>query len=149
MLNNTVNWFKAAVPEPTDKNFQVQLGVHFEEVAEMLDNPIFHNCPEAGDALEAILVLAELLKKSENQVVSIPHGQKQRIDLLDSIVDQIVTNVGVAHMAKMNVVSAYHEVSRSNWSKFLDDKPVFSATGKIAKGQYYTPPNLLPYIFDF
>ena len=147
MLNNTVNWFKAAVPEPTVKAFQVQLGVHFEEVAEMLDNPIFHNCPGAGDALEAILVLAELLKKSENQVVSIPHGQKQRTDLLDSIADQIVTNVGVAHMAKMDVVGAYHKVSLSNWSKFIDDKPVFSATGKIAKGQYYSPPNLLPYIF--
>lgn len=146
MLNNTVNWFKAAVPEPTDKNFQVQLGVHFEEVAEMLDNPIFHNCPEAENALEAVLALADLLKKSEKQVVFIPHGQKQRLDLLDSIADQIVTNVGVAYMAKMNVVSACHEVSRSNWSKFIDEKPVFLATGKISKGQYYTPPNLLPYI---
>ena len=149
MLNNTVKWFKAAVPEPTDKAFQVQLGVHFEEVAEMLDNPIFHNCPEAGDALEAILVLAELLKKSENQVVSIPHGQKQRTDLLDSIADQIVTNVGVAHMAKMDVVGACQEVSRSNWSKFIEDKPVFLPNGKIGKGQYYTPPNLLKYIFNF
>jgi len=29
-------WFERAVPEPTDKNRAVQLGVHFEEVSEML-----------------------------------------------------------------------------------------------------------------
>lgn len=33
-------------------------------------------------------------------------------------------------------------VDRSNWSKFVDGKPVRDAHGKVAKGQYYSKPNL-------
>jgi len=30
-------WHKRARPNPTDKDFNVQLGCHFEEIVEMLD----------------------------------------------------------------------------------------------------------------
>jgi hypothetical protein len=149
MIENTVNWFKAAVPEPTEKNFQVQLGVHFEEIAEMLNNNIFANCPEADRALEAVSELANLLKKADRQIIPLPQGNMQRTDLLDALCDQVVTGVGVAHFAKMDVAGGLKEVSRSNWSKFIEDKPVFLPNGKIGKGQYYTPPCLLKYIFNF
>ena len=35
-LDKTLEWFAAAVPNPTDKNKVVQLGCHVEEFAEML-----------------------------------------------------------------------------------------------------------------
>lgn len=59
-----------------------------------------------------------------------------------AIADQVVTAVGVAHCAHMKPVEAAAEVDRSNWSKFVDGKPVRDANCKIKKGPYYTPPNL-------
>ncbi len=39
-MHNTINlttaWFEVALPAPTSKNLHTQLGVHFEEVAEMV-----------------------------------------------------------------------------------------------------------------
>ena len=32
-----LQFFRKAVPNPTSKNLHVQVGVHFEEVTEMLD----------------------------------------------------------------------------------------------------------------
>lgn len=66
--------------------------------------------------------------------------------LLDALVDQIVTAVGVGHMMGMDVLGALAEVNRSNFSKFEDGKPVFDANGKITKGKHYTPPQLDKFI---
>ena len=35
--HSIVNWFKLAMPVPTEKNRNVQVGCHIEEVAEMFD----------------------------------------------------------------------------------------------------------------
>ena len=35
-LDITELWFKRAVPTPTDDSLQVQIGVHFEEVSELV-----------------------------------------------------------------------------------------------------------------
>ena len=35
-IKRTVNWFKEAYPLRTGKNLHTQLGVHFEEIAELL-----------------------------------------------------------------------------------------------------------------
>lgn len=70
----------------------------------------------------------------------------QRVMLLDALADQIVTAVGIAHMLKMDIVSAMSEVNRSNFSKFVDDAPVFKEGGKIAKGPNYTGPDLSRFV---
>lgn len=127
-------WFERAVPEPTDKNRAVQIGVHFEEVAEM------------AEALSQEGIAEDL-----NQVsgffktwlgVSRDHALIDRKELLDSLCDQIVTAVGVAHMFGLDIAGALSEVNRSNWSKFVDGHPVFDANGKIAKGPNYSKPDL-------
>jgi predicted HAD superfamily Cof-like phosphohydrolase len=73
-------------------------------------------------------------------------GKQSKIELLDSLADQIVTAIGVAHMFGFDISGALAEVNRSNFSKFEDGKPVFDANGKITKGKNYTPPELTPYI---
>lgn len=40
----------------------------------------------------------------------------------------------------------FEEVDRSNWSKFVDGKPVFNEQGKIAKPESYSPPNLVEFV---
>ena len=66
--------------------------------------------------------------------------------LLDSLADQVVTAIGVAHCAGMDFPGALAEVNRSNWSKFENGAPVFLTGGKIGKGEFYTPPNLTDFV---
>lgn len=142
MIHNIKEWFKAAKPKPTVKDAWVQIGCHYEEVAEMAD----------------ALWDEELMKSADNTVDNYKDtedcfmyfledlSESQRIQLLDAICDQIVTAVGVAYMMGMDIEGALAEVNRSNWSKFEGGVPVFNEQGKIAKGVQYTPPELSDYI---
>lgn len=144
-IQNTTDWFRQAVPEPNNRTLGVQLGCHFEEVAEMLDAIEVHNSlglsPHYEAALDALERLASALKDGRCHV----HGFLP-MSLLDSIVDQQVTGTGVGYMLGMDVEGALREVNRSNWSKFENGSQVFDANGKIRKGRDYSEPNLLPYL---
>ncbi len=141
MMKSIELWHKRARPNPTDKDFSVQLGCHFEELAEMMDTLCvfgsFDGLP-LTEAHAAVSKLAELLKGG-TALASID----RRKELLDALADQIVTAVGVGHCARMDVPSALEEVNKSNWSKFDDaGEPIFNANGKIAKGPNYVAPLL-------
>lgn len=139
-IGSIARWHQAARPEPTEADLRVQIGVHVEEVAEFLDSLIGLN-PDGETALSGARALMHLLAdriKSGQYDVTIGN----RAAALDAICDQIVTAVGVAHCAGMRIEDALVEVDRSNWSKFVDGKPVRDAHGKVAKGQYYSKPNL-------
>lgn len=148
MAKQTIkSWFEQAVPEPTICNLQVQPGCHFEEVAEMLAELQVETCESKDDAysLKAAFVriyeLAELLKNGKLTVkVSNP------VELLDSVCDQNVTGTGVAHMLGMDIDGALNEVNSSNWSKFVDGKPIFDDNGKIKKGPNYKEPELTQFV---
>lgn len=130
-------WFERAVPNPTDKNRAVQLGVHFEEVAEML----------VAISDSGFVVFDEMAGHAEFYKKFYDGGDLgddvDRKELLDALCDQIVTAIGVAHMFGLDIAGALSEVNRSNWSKFdAQGQPIFNENGKIAKGPRYTPPNL-------
>lgn len=132
----------------SDKDIQTQLGVHFEEVAEMLEQL---SAPGATGALidvdikvarKCLEKLATVLKTSE-PVIQI----EDREAFLDAICDQIVTGTVGARMLYMNPVKALAEVNRSNTSKLTDGKMARDPeTNKWVKGPNYTKPNLRPYI---
>lgn len=139
-LANIALWHQRARPTPDNKAFQVQLGCHFEEVAEMLGTLASIN--NQGDALiyaayHAMNNLALALKTGAAEA-----NVLNRNDILDAIADQIVTGVGVAHCLGMNSVEATKRVDTSNWSKFVDGFPVFNENGKIAKPATYQAPDL-------
>lgn len=145
MSIDTINlWHKRARPLPTERDFNVQLGCHLEEVAEMLETLTFHvegfaSTPGEMTVLFAGLNLFADKLKSGETVVTI----NNRKDFLDSLADQIVTATGAGYCAGMNMTAAVGEVNRSNFSKFgSDGQPVRDANGKITKGPNYTPPNL-------
>lgn len=131
-------WFKRAVPNPTPRNQAVQMGVHIEEFVEMLDQL---NSVD-GNTIDLVHREAEYFKHVIPDITV-----ADRVTLLDSLCDQIVTATGVAHMLGMDIEGALKEVNRSNWSKFDDDgNPLFDKNGKIKKGPNYTPPDLSGYI---
>lgn len=145
-IQNTKQWFEAAVPEPTDHNTAIQVGCHLEEVAEMLqalggcrdfrqDRDAFRKDRDA--AIHALTFLANGLKSGIYSFAT-----TSATEYLDALCDQIVTAVGCAHMEGMDIQGALDEVNRSNWSKFVDGKPVFDENGKIKKGPGYSAPEL-------
>jgi len=141
-------WFKKAKPDVRPNDVATQLGVHFEEVAEMIDAlsaQTAHAQAAAANASQALTVLADICKGSE---VSLYCQAKNRDELLDALCDQIVTAVGVGSLHSMNVVDALDEVSRSNNSKFDPETgdPICAENGKIMKGPAYRPPDLTPFV---
>jgi predicted HAD superfamily Cof-like phosphohydrolase len=134
-IQSIANWFTEAVPNPTEKNKSVQTGCHFEEVSEMM--------LALGQLVFAQMLtdVGNLYKKTAVSVVV-----EDRQELLDSLCDQIVTAIGVAHMHGMDIQGALAEVNRSNYSKFEDGKAIFDAHGKIVKSRSYSPPNLEAFV---
>jgi predicted HAD superfamily Cof-like phosphohydrolase len=138
-------WHKRARPSPTDDQFQVQLGCHFEEIIEQLETIRSDNDYTQfmiDMTVQSLTLLSRSLKKNTASVwVDDPVG------FLDAAVDQIVTSVGVAHCANMDVIGAVKEVDSSNWSKYDEDgMPLFDDFGKIRKGPNYVPPSLTSFI---
>lgn len=147
MVNTTLDWFKLAVPEPTDKNRQVQLGVHLEEVGEMLEEIITTDL-EINALIMHVEMALDNLSQALKKNAATGLSTVSRTLFLDSLCDQVVTAVGVAHMNGLDIVGALAEVNRSNFSKFgADGKPIFDENGKIAKNlATYTEPDLTPFI---
>lgn len=136
MIDRICLWFARAVPNPTPRNFTVQMGCHLEEVREMLqatkgaDNASEQALLAAEQALHAF---AEGLKKGDFSVVV--HDRKE---FLDALPDQIVTVTGLGYMQNMKMAEATERTNASNWSKFdADGQPIFDANGKVAKGPNY------------
>lgn len=145
-------WFELAVPEPTDKSKCVQLGCHFEEVSEMMSalgglkqTAVTSMMEDTGSQFKSVGAMDD--DDPNLQIFKILMLNKaNKAELLDSLCDQIVTAIGVAHMFGFDIEGALAEVNRSNFSKFVDGKPVFNAQGKIAKPPSYSPPNLEPFL---
>ena len=142
MIHSIKEWFKAAKPNPSTADACVQIGCHYEEVAEM--GAVLYD-DDVGYALAA-----NALQYKMNCIWYLGTVEElsadARVELLDALCDQIVTAVGVAYMMGMDIEGALAEVNRSNWSKFEGGVPVFNEQGKIAKGVQYTPPELSDYI---
>lgn len=146
-LQNTVDWFKKAVPNPISKNIHTQMGVHFEEVAEMLEE-----IEGIGNEAEVLLSAAQnalhdlaLFLKQRDGVVVV--RETHRKDMLDALVDQAVTLAGTAYMLHMDVVGGLGEVNDSNYSKFDENgEPIFDENMKVAKGPNYRKADLTPFV---
>lgn len=140
----TLQWFQVARPIPNEAHLHTQLGVHFEEVGEMLEQ-IKGTNPEIEmrltNAYEAMRALSASLKGATGQIEI-----KDRHDMLDSLCDQIVTGVGVAHMLDLQIVPAMEEVNHSNYSKFVNGSPIFDENGKVKKGPGYVLANLHAFV---
>ena len=142
-IEQILDWFKTAKPNPTEKDKATQLGAHFEEVAEMM---------MALDAnYEAVQLVSQDCYKSDDlfhnsygDELAFPVDWKEQ--LLDACGDQIVTAVGFCYMMGWDIRGALAEIIRSNNSKFVDGKAIKNENGKIMKGENYTPPNLKEFL---
>jgi len=139
-------WHSRARPNPTEQNFNVQLGCHLEEVVEMIEALRFSHKNGTGVEMPGKnSMIYQQLKdfsdglKSGRITASIANCR----DMVDSLADQVVTAVGVGHCANMDISRAINIVNTSNWSKFSPEgQPYFDQDGKVLKGPNYVPPAL-------
>lgn len=147
-IRQIARWFEKAVPNPSDRNAHTQIGVHFEEVFEMVQ--ALGAAGATHPAREQLSFAADVLSFFQRQLKSgdleITFDKVDRVALLDALCDQIVTAVGVAHMLGMDIEGALKAVAVSNDSKFGEDgQPIFSKQRKIMKGPHYQSPDLAEY----
>lgn len=143
-IEKVIDWFKAAKPNPTEKDKATQIGAHFEEVSEMM---AALSCirEQVDDVSQEFYSSDAIDKDIDGEFVELPENWE--IDLLDSLCDQIVTAIGVGYMMGFDMVGALKEVNLSNWSK-LDENgnPIFNENGKIVKGENYFKPDLAKFV---
>ena len=143
-VTGTKIFFEKIIPTPDAQNFSTQLGVHFEEVREMVEELVGTDEETIGlltDAGLALHNLSQHLKKNVN-VVSI----NNRIEYVDALCDQIVTAVGCAHMAGMDISGAMQAVNAANESKLVDGEAIFDENRKFQKGPNYKKADLSPFV---
>lgn len=134
-------WQKRARPEPTQRDFAVALGVHLEEIVEMLDTLTFNQ----GYDMPGHLTLARTALDSIATALKrgyMTAGIADREGFLDSLADQVVTAIGAGHCAGMQTAEAVERVNVSNWTKTVDGEFQRDANGKITKPSTYVPPDL-------
>jgi len=145
IITETMLWFQKALPQPTSKNFHTQLGVHFEEVNEMLmelSTEDFETQIFIDNAKASLNALATHLKAS-NEIITL----RDRERYLDALCDQIVTAAGCAHISDMDLPGALSEVNSSNYSKFDENgNPFFDVNRKVIKGPGYRKADLSAFI---
>ena len=139
-------WHKRSRPNPTDADFNVTLGCHFEEIVEMIEALRFTH--KNGTGVEMPGKNSMLYQQIKDFADGLKAGRitasiANRKELVDAMADQVVTSVGVGHTANMKITRAVDIVNTSNWSKFSPDgQPYFDQNGKILKGPNYVPPAL-------
>jgi predicted HAD superfamily Cof-like phosphohydrolase len=69
---------------------------------------------------------------------------KDRVEMLDALVDMLVVTIGAIHSAGFDAEGAWKEVMRTNFAKIDKDtgKVVKREDGKVLKPDGWTPPNL-------
>ena len=149
VLAETYEWFNRARPENTRKDFLSQLGVHCEEVNEMLVELTAIDSETATlllAAQSAMHNLGEHLKHvDEDNGVFVEDANQ--VKYFDALLDQIVTATGCGQVSGFNIVGGLNEVNRSNYSKFIMGQAVKDAvTAKIIKGPDYSKAVLEPFI---
>lgn len=146
VLEGTLAWFEAAVPNPEPKNVRAQFAAHVEEFNELLAEVHTNDHTLLTVLTAAQKNLADVIKRLRS-VDHVALGFPDRVNTLDAICDGLVTGTGLAHVLSMDVINGLEEVNRSNFSKFDDNgEPIFKPDGKIDKGPNYSKPDLTSFV---
>lgn len=73
---------------------------------------------------------------------------KDKVEMLDALIDMLVVTIGAIHSAGFDAEGAWKEVMQTNFAKIDKDtgKVIKREDGKVLKPDGWTPPNLEPYV---
>lgn len=76
-------------------------------------------------------------------------AEKNFIEQLDALGDLVYVCYGMAIELGANLDKIIEEIHRSNLSKLDENSdPIFREDGKVLKGPWYSPPNIIKVVFD-
>jgi predicted HAD superfamily Cof-like phosphohydrolase len=73
---------------------------------------------------------------------------KDKVEMLDALIDMLVVTIGAIHSAGFDAEGAWKEVMATNFAKIDREtgKVVKREDGKVLKPDGWTPPNLKPFV---
>jgi predicted HAD superfamily Cof-like phosphohydrolase len=96
------------------------------------------------DQFNMYLKLIEEEAEELNQAII----DKDRVEILDALIDMLVVTIGAIHSAGFDAEGAWKEVMQTNFNKIDKDtgKVVKREDGKVLKPDGWTPPNLKEFL---
>jgi predicted HAD superfamily Cof-like phosphohydrolase len=96
------------------------------------------------DQFNMYLKLIEEEAEELNQAII----DKDRVEILDALIDMLVVTIGAIHSAGFDAEGAWKEVMQTNFNKIDKDtgKVVKREDGKVLKPGGWTPPNLKEFL---
>lgn len=118
-VEKTLTFFNIAKPSPTSKDFFLQTAYNFEEWSEVVEAIGAKDSEMFETLLNVKQELIEDMSEQPEANVKKAYKQVDRLMLADGIADSIVTLVGMAYMAGIDIENVFKEVAASNLSKFV------------------------------
>lgn len=112
-IEDTKKFFEMAFPAPTSQNCHRQLGLHFEELHQMLKaiNPKAKNAKFILELTNNMLHAMALFCRENNDAFEVlPENQEK---FLDGLGGQLVTSIGIAHMLKLDIIKKFEEINQN------------------------------------
>lgn len=128
-------------PKPKDDvelaTYKLRLKLTLEETFEVFEAVLTQ---EQYDVL-FVPVIEDINTKISN--LTLEDFDIDPVELLDSLTDQDVVNIGWANIMGFDMEASFKEVHRSNMTKLDENgQPIFREDGKLLKSSLYEAPNL-------
>ena len=128
-------------PQPKDEvelaTYKLRLKLTLEETFEVFEAVL----TEQQYALLFAPVIEDINNKISNLQLS--DFDIDPVELLDSLTDQDVVNIGWANIMGFDMEASFREVHRSNMTKLDENgQPIFREDGKLLKSNLYEAPDL-------
>lgn len=122
------------------REFQEKFEKPKEDMAELIRHRMMLIEEEFKELKEAAEAVAKMYSDG---TTNSDEFREQNLEIIDALGDLCVVEIGMANLLGMDINEAMHRIYESNMSKLGDDgKPVYYASGKVAKGPNYFKPKL-------
>jgi len=122
------------------REFQEKFERPKEDMADLIRHRMMLIEEEFNELKEAAERVAKMY---QNKVTGCEEFNAQNLEIIDALGDLCVVEIGMANLLGMDINEAMHRIYESNMSKLgADGKPIYYASGKVAKGPNYFKPKL-------
>jgi hypothetical protein len=150
-LDQIIHWFDKTSPHSNEDHTHKKLAKHLEKISGMLIS--LKGVGRDYNTREQLSLSADVLNHIQRQIKAGHNGIElilkdiDTIELLQSLCDQIITSIGVAHALNLDITGALSEVAECNISRFDEEgNPIFNEQMNLVNGPGFIPANLTPYI---
>ena len=122
------------------REFQEKFERPKENMAELIEHRLMLIEEEFKELKEAAQTVSKMYERG---ITNTEEFRAQNLEIIDALGDLCVVEIGMANLLGMDINEAMHRIYESNMSKLgADGKPVYYASGKVAKGPNYFKPKL-------